>query len=295
MDRFDTLRVFIAVATEGSFVAASRALGLSAPAVTRAIARLEQNLGVQLLHRTTRAVRLSDAGSRYLADAQAVLQQLEAADAAVTGSFGTPQGTLKLTAPVLFGQRYVIPIVAEYLALYPAVDVRCLLLDRVTNLLEDNMDVAVRLGDLADSGMYSITVGTIRKVTCAAPGYLQQHGTPATPEELASHRIVHATAVEHSTTWRYGSDRVRVTPCLQCNQNGAAVNAAVAGMGIARLMSYQIADALAANSLELLLEPYEPAPIPVNLVYLEGRKASAGIRSFLNLAAERLSSELNRT
>lgn len=288
MDKFETLRVFLAVADGGSFVAASRRLGLSAPSVTRAVARLETDLGARLFHRTTRAVRLSEAGQRYCGDARAVLDRLAAADAAVTGRYGTPQGTLTLTAPVLFGERYVLPVVSEFLASHPEVDVRSLFLDRVTNLLEDNLDVAVRLGHLADSGLFFKTVGSIRKVTCAAPAYLAQHGQPTIPAQLADHAVVHSTAVEPSTVWTFGAERVRVTPRLQCNQNGATVSAAIAGLGVTRVMSYQVADALAAGSLTLVLEAHEPEPLPINLVYLDGRQASAKIRAFVDLAAARL-------
>lgn len=290
MDKFETLRVFLAVADGGSFVEASRRLGLSAPSVTRAVARLEAHLGTPLFHRTTRAVRLSEAGQRYCGDARAVLDALAAADAAVTGRYGSPQGTLTLTAPVLFGQRYVLPVIAEFLDSHPEVDIRALFLDRVTNLLEDNLDVAVRLGQLADSGLFYKTVGSIRKVTCAAPAYLAQRGRPVAPGDLAEHAVVHATAVEPSTLWAFGPERVRVTPRLQCNQNGATVSAAIAGLGVTRLMSYQVADALAAGSLELVLEDHEPEALPVNLVYLDGRQASAKIRAFVDLAAERLRS-----
>jgi len=278
LDKFETLKVFIAVATEGSFIAASRALGLSPPSVTRAVGRLEQDLGVRLLHRTTRRIRLSEVGERYLGDAQAILKQLEAAEAAVTGSYGEPQGTLMLTAPVLFGQRYIIPLISEYLALYPSVSVNALLLDRVTNLLEDNLDVAVRLGDLADSGLFFKTVGSIRKVTCAAPSYLEQHGRPDSPDQLRNHHIVHATAVENSAQWHYGNTKVE--------------SAAEAGIGITRLMSYQVRDALASGSLEVVLEDYEPPALPVNLLYLEGRHASAKVRAFVDLASQHLSQQL---
>ncbi len=293
MDKLETLRVFVAVATEGSFVAASRVLGMSAPAVTRAVARLEQSLGVRLLHRTTRAVRLSEAGMRYLSDASAVLRQLEAADAAATGNYGEPLGTLTVTAPVLFGQRFVVPIISEFLSRYPQVNVQSLLLDHVTNLLEDSLDVAVRLGDLEDSSLFFKTVGTIRKVTCAAPAYLKRQGYPESPASLKDHTIVHSTAVENSVVWTFGAQKVRVKPRFQCNQNGAVVAAAESGIGITRVMSYQVADAVAAGRLELVLQAYEPTPLPVNIVYLDGRNASAKIRAFVDLAAEMLREELN--
>lgn len=291
MDKFETLRVFLTVADQGSFVGASRVLGLSAPAVTRAVARLEADLGIRLFNRTTRAVHLSEAGERYRVDARGVLDNLAAADAAVTGGFAEPQGQLTITAPVLFGERFVLPVIAEFLASYPAVNVHSVFQDRVANLLEDHLDVAVRLGSLADSGLFYKTVGAVGKVVCAAPDYLERRSRPDRPADLAAHDVVHATSVEASAQWTFGGDRVRVTPRLQCNQNGAAVAAAIAGLGITRVMSYQVADAVAAGTLEILLEDAQPSPVPINLVYLDGRQASATIRAFVDFAAERLLSD----
>lgn len=284
MDKFEALKVFTAVASEGSFVSASQALGISAPAVTRAVARLEKDLSIRLFHRTTRAVRLTEAGQGYLRDARAILEQLEEADASVRGTYGELSGTLTLTAPVLFGQLYVVPVIREFVDQHPHVRVDTLFLDRVTNLLEDNFDLAVRLGSLADSSLFSRQVGLIRKVTCASPEYLQRHGRPEQPQDLTDHAIVHATAVEASTVWRYGEERIRVSPSFRCNQNGAAVEAALMSMGITRVMSYQVADAIASGALELILQENEPEPVPASLVYLEGRAANAKVRAFVDLA-----------
>ncbi|WP_241262822.1 LysR family transcriptional regulator [Parahaliea mediterranea] len=288
MDKLEAMRVFTAVVEQGSFVDASRALDLSAPAVTRSVARLESALGVPLFHRSTRHVRLTDSGQRYYTHVKGVLESVQEAEAAVTGSYAEPHGQLTVTAPALFGHKYVVPIITEYVMTHGRVSVNSLFLDRVTNLLEDNLDVAIRIGALADSGLFATHVGDTHRVVCAAPDYLAERGIPRTPADLAEHDIVHATAVEPLTAWAFGKQKVKVAPRLQCNQNSAAVRAAVMGMGVTRVMCYQVADELAAGTLQLLLEDFEPPSLPIHVVYLEGRKANAKIRSFVDLAVERL-------
>lgn len=288
MDKLEAMRVFAAVVEEGSFVDASRALDLSAPAVTRSVARLEAALGVPLFHRSTRHVRLTDSGERYYTHAKGILESVAEAEAAATGSYAEPNGRLTVTAPTLFGQIYVVPIIAEYVGAHSKVSVNSLLLDRVTNLLEDNLDVAIRIGSLADSSLFATHVGDVRRVVCAAPGYLAERGIPQSPADLAEHDIVHATAVEPLTVWGFGKQKVKIASRLQCNQNAAVVRAAVMGMGITRVMSYQVADELASGALQPVLEDFEPPTLPINVVYLEGRKANAKIRAFVDLAVERL-------
>lgn len=282
------MRVFCAVVEGESFVEASRRLDLSAPAVTRSVARLESALGVKLFHRTTRAIRLTDSGQRYYADVKCILESVEEAEAAVTGSYSEPQGLLAVTAPVLFGQIYIVPIIADFLLEYPKVTVNSLFHDRITNLLEDNLDVAIRIGHLADSTLFATQVGSVRKIVCASPEYLEANGRPEEPSDLAEHTLIQSTAVEPSTTWTFGDDKVKVVPRYHCNQNLAAVDAAKLGVGLTRVMSYQAADCIDSGKLEPVLEDFEPPSLPVNLVYLEGRKANAKIRMFVAFAAERL-------
>ncbi|TGD72829.1 LysR family transcriptional regulator [Mangrovimicrobium sediminis] len=288
MDKLEAMRVFSAVVEEGSFVDASRVLDLSAPAVTRSVARLESALGVPLFHRSTRHVRLTDSGQRYYTHAKAILESVAEAEAAVTGSFSEPSGRLTVTAPSLFGHKYVVPIIAEYVMAHGKVSVNSLFLDRVTNLLEENLDVAIRIGNLADSSLFATHVGDIRRVVCASPAYLAERGVPQSPADLAEHDLIHATAVEPLTVWAFGKHKVKVASRFQCNQNSDAVKAAVMGLGLTRVMSYQVADELAAGSLQLVLEDLEPPTLPVHVVYLEGRKANAKIRAFVDLAVERL-------
>lgn len=288
IDKLEAMRVFSAVVECGSFVEASRLLDLSAPAVTRSVARLENSLGVPLFHRSTRHVRLTDSGQRFYTHVKAILESVEEAEAAATGEYAEPSGQLSITAPSLFGQIYVGPIVAEYLNIHSQVSVNTIYLDRVTNLLEENLDVAVRIGSLADSSLFATHVGDIRRVVCASPAYLEKNGAPKRPSDLAGHSIVHATAVEPLTVWGFSSERVKIVPRLQCNQNAAAVDAAVNGVGVTRMMSYQVAEELASGKLVQLLEDYESSILPINVVYLEGRKANAKIRAFVDLAVNRL-------
>ncbi|WP_284449863.1 LysR family transcriptional regulator [Spongiibacter tropicus] len=288
MDKLEAMRVFATVVEEGSFVDASRMLDLSAPAVTRSVARLEAALGIPLFHRSTRHVRLTDAGQRYYSHAKAILESVEEADAAVTGSYLAPSGRLAVTAPVLFGQKYVTPIIQDYLAEYDKVSVNAVFLDRVTNLLEDNLDVAVRIGHLADSSLFATHVGDICRVVCASPTYLERRGIPDTPEALVNHDIIQSTAAEPLSSWSFGKRKVKLSPRVQYNQNAGAIQAALMGGGITRLMSYQVAEELANGSLVRLLSEFEPPSMPVSIVYLEGRKANAKIRAFVDLAVESL-------
>ena len=288
MDKLEAMRVFAAVVEGGSFVEASRRLELSAPAVTRSVARLESVLGVKLLHRTTRAVRMTDSGQRYYADVKRILGSVEEAEAAVSGSYSEPQGKLLVTAPVLFGQIYIVPVIADFLLSYENVAVNSVFHDGVANLLEDNLDVAIRIGHLADSSLFATPVGTVRKIMCASPEYLDANGRPEKPSDLAEHSLIQSTTVEPSSTWAFGDKRIKVSPRYQCNQNLAAVKAAELGLGVARIVSYQAADAIDAGTLVPVLKSYEPPSVPINIVYLEGRKANAKIRVFVDFAAKRL-------
>lgn len=292
MDKLEAMRVFVEVAECQSFVAASRKLDLSAPAVTRSVAQLEQNLGVRLFNRTTRHVRLTDAGLRFFEDARCILESVEEAEATASGSYAEPKGVLSITAPVLFGQKHIVPIVSEYLQTNPQVTVRAHFYDRISNILDEGLDVAIRIGPLKDSTLYATEVGSVQRVVCAAPEYLKQHGTPRHPSDLSNHAIIQASTVESSTTWRFeseqGRESVKITPRLQCNQNGAAIEAAEQGLGITRLMSYQVGEEFKSGKLKRILKGFETKALPVSIVHLEGRQANAKIRTFIELAVERL-------
>ena len=292
MDRLHLMSVFVAVAEEEGFAAAARRLRLSPPAVTRAVAALEEHLGIKLLNRTTRFVRTTEAGQRYLEDARRILADIAAADEAAVGINATPSGELTVTAPVLFGRRFVLPGVVDYLQRYPQTQVSAVFLDRVVNLLEEGFDVGIRIGELPDSSMRALRVGSVRTVLVGSPEYLEKHGTPQRPEDIQQHTIIGIALDGASSVWRFkenGETRpIRVQPRLTLISNDAAVIACRQGFGLARLLSYQVAPEIAVGSLKLLLEDYEPAPNPVHILHREGRLPSAKVRSFVDLMAERL-------
>jgi DNA-binding transcriptional LysR family regulator len=300
MDKLHAMGAFAAVVDAGGFAGAARKLGMSPPAVTRAINELEAHLGVRLLTRTTRVVRVTDAGARYAEDCRRILGAIEEADESASGAHGAPRGRVTVTAPVLFGARFVTPIVTAYLQRYPETSLSCWFLDRVVSLLDEGVDAAVRIGELPDSSLQAVRVGQVRRVICAAPSYLDARGTPRAPDELPGHSIIAAGGIAPHTEWRlltHGVARpVKLEPRLLTTTNDSALQAAVAGFGITRLLSYQVADALREGTLQLLLQDHETAPLPVHVVHREGRYASQKVRAFLDLAIESLRAEpsLNR-
>ena len=292
MDRFHLMNVYIAVAEEQGFARAARRLGMSPPAVTRAIASLEQRLGVKLLNRTTRYVRTTEAGQRYLEDARRVLAEVDAVDQAVSGINAEPRGHLAITAPVMFGRMFVMPGIVDYLERFPATEISALFLDRDVNLLAEGIDLGVRIGELADSSMRALKVGSVRQVVCASPTYLRRHGRPQRPDDLAGHSLIHSSAVSDVHNWQFnttqGMRSQRIRPRLVVTSNAAAVTAAQADFGITRLLSYQVAPQLADGDLQIILAEYEPAARPIHIVHREGRFASATVRSFIDFIAARL-------
>ena len=288
MDRFHLMSVFVAVAEEEGFAAAARRLSLSPPAVTRAIAALEQQLAVKLLNRTTRFVRATEAGQRYLEDARRILAEVEAADEAAAGINAEPRGHLSVTAPVLFGRMFVMPGIVDYLNTYPGTDVSAVFVDRVVNMLEEGIDLGVRIGELPDSSLRALRVGSVRMVVCASPEYLRRHGRPERPQDLLDHSLITASAVRNIADWRFQSGALRLQSRLTVNTNDAAIEAARQSLGITRLLSYQVAPQLAIGELETLLQDHEPAPLPIHIVHREGRYASRRIRAFVDLMAKRL-------
>ena len=289
MDRWHVMRIFVKVAETASFAEAARQLHMSPPAVTRAIATLEDTIGARLFVRTTRSVKLTEAGGRYFEDCRRILADIVEAEAAAGGSYATPSGTLAVTASLLFGQMHVLPIIMEYLDLYPTMAVRTLFVDRQVNIIEEGIDVAVRIGHLPDSGFTAIRVGTVRRVVCGAPAYFEKHGIPRTPADLRHHRIATSTSAWASPDWRFGQDqRVTVRPALMCNTNEAVISAAIDGWGLTRVLHYQIGPALDAGRLQVVLSEFEEEPLPIHVLYPEGRHAPAKVRAFVDLAVARL-------
>lgn len=292
MDRLRTLSVFVAVAEEAGFAPAARRLNMSPPSVTRAVSELEARLGVPLLHRTTRTVMLTDAGTRYLADCRRILIDLEEAEEAAIGSHGAPRGELRITTPAMFGRLIVTPILGDFLDQFPLVTCRTLFVDRVVNMFEEGLDVAIRIGDLPDSSLIAQRVGTVRWSMFAAPDYLKEHGRPEHPRDLAQHRLLQSVAIERSSEWPYWEDgephTVRIEPRLRMNTNDATADLAARGWGISRLISYQIAAHIADGRVETILDEFAPPPFPIHIVHHEGRTMSAKVRAFVDFMAARL-------
>lgn len=292
MDRFTEMQVFVAVAEAEGFAAGARKLGISPPVATRAIADLETRLGVKLLTRTTRYLRTTDAGKHYLDDAKRILSDVAEADEAASGINGQPSGQLTVTAPVLFGKMFVLPGVIDYLNRFPKMEVSALFLDRVVNLLEEGMDVGIRIGELADSSMRAIRVGQVRRVVCASPTYLAHQGTPQVPEDLLQHTVVSPSGVNPTIEWKFKHTKaVRIKPRLNLTTAEPAIEAVLAGFGITRLMSYQVAPYLATGSLKIILSENEMPALPIHVIHREGRYASAKIRCFVDLMVERLQAD----
>jgi DNA-binding transcriptional LysR family regulator len=283
------MRVFVAVAEAQGFAPAARRLAMSPPAVTRAISALEERIGTRLLHRTTRIVRLTEAGNRFLADCKRILGEIEEAEASAAGSHAEPRGQLAVTAPVMFGRMYVAPIVLDFLAHHPRVTARMLFLDRLVDMIDEGLDVAVRIAHLPDSSLHAVRVGSVRRVVCASPDYLAARGTPRTPADLSQHDAIAFSLGASPEQWSFASSETVSPPTqLIVNSNDVAIAAAVAGRGIARVLSYQIVPELRAGKLQVVLAEFEPPPLPISLVYAEGRRAAAKVRAFVDFAVERL-------
>jgi DNA-binding transcriptional LysR family regulator len=296
VNRFHEMTVFLAVAEARSFAAAARRLEMSAPTVTRSVAALEHRLGVLLLVRTTRSLRLTEAGERYAADCRRILDDVEQADDAAAGVMGAPRGALSITAPAFFGELHVMPAVLGYLRAHREVSVRTLLVDRVVNLLDEGVDVAVRIGALPDSTLTAVPVGQVRRVVCAAPAFLQEHGEPRDLDALPRFCTITAAMEGRGTQWRFQQDgqarRLSVDSQLTVTSFQAAVLAACEGWGLTQVVSYQVARHLASGALQVVLRDFELPPMPVHVVYPEGRKSSAKVRSFVDFCVDALRRDL---
>jgi len=294
LDRIQSLRVFVAVAEEEGFAAGARRAGLSAPSATRAINGLERLLGARLFTRTTRGLHLTEVGSRYLDDTRHILSLLQMADDTARGAATAPVGLLRLTCPNEFGRIHIQPILLDFLDQYPDMRAELVLLDRVVNIVEEGFDIALRIGHLPSSSLVASKVGAVRRVICGAPEYFQQAGHPETPEDLAQHKIISVASVTPSIEWRFGrkdTRTVRITPRLSVSTVAAGLDAARAGWGLCRVLSYQIGPDLLSGRLQTVLEAYEQSSMPVHLVHAEGRRAPAKVRSFIDFARDRLRSD----
>ena len=291
MDQLAAIKVFVAIADAGSLSGAGKRLGMPLSTVSRHLKALEDELDTRLVTRTTRRLTLTGPGRAYAATCRRVLDELDDAGRSLAGEHAEPRGELALTAPVVFGRLHVLPVVNAFLNAYPHVTARMLLLDRVVDLVEEGLDVGLRIGNLPDSSLRATRVGSIRLIACASPSYLAERGVPATPSELSSHNCISFNTFAPPDRWTFGGEkgwRVTVRPRLIVNAAEAAIDAAKAGLGIARVLSYQATAALVEGSLQLILLDFEPDPIPVNLIHREDRLPQAKVESFIAFAAPRL-------
>lgn len=292
MDRLQSMSTLVAAVEAGSLSAAARKLRMPLATVSRKVAELERHLSTRLLNRSGRRLALTDAGESYVAACRRILEEIAEAERAAAGEYRAPRGELVVTAPVVFGRLHVAPIVVEFLKAYGDIDIRLRLADHVLNLHEDRIDVAVRIGVLPDSSLVATRVGSIHPVVCASPGYFAARGTPQAPAELARHDCIAFEGIAAARAWMFGApgrqQSVPVRSRLAVNSAEAAVDAAVAGLGIARLLSYQAADALRRGALAVALEAFEPPALPVSVLHAGERPLPLKVRAFLDFLVPRL-------
>ena len=296
MDRFEAMSLFVAAVEAGSLSAAGRRFGIPLATVSRKVSDLEKHLNTRLLNRSTRQLTLTDAGQAYLAACRRILGEVGEAERTAAGEYSTPTGDLFITAPVVFGRLHVLPVVTEFLAAYREVNIRLTLADRITQLVEEHLDLAIRIGELAPSSLVALRVGAIRRVVCASPGYIAAHGMPQAPDDLAAHECISFEGPAALASWSFASEKrelnVPIRSRLRINTAEAAIDAAIAGAGMTRVLSYQIADAVRSGALVPVLQSFEPPPWPVSLVHAGQGLLAVKLRAFLDFAAPRLKQRL---
>jgi DNA-binding transcriptional LysR family regulator len=296
MDRLDAMQVMLTAAECGSLSKASRKLGQPLATVSRKVSELESHLKANLLIRSSKGLELTAAGRTYVISARTILEQLNEAERAAAGEYNAPRGDLVVTAPTMFGRLHVLPVVITFLKAFPEVSVEIMLTDRVTHFLDDQVDVALRIGNLPDSTMIATRLGAVRRVTCASPLYLAARAAPAVPQDLANHDVISFESVSSPTTWDYWSDGNELAVVLRSRLGVSTINAAIdaglAGAGVIRALSYQVADHVREGLLRLLLETYEPIPRPVHLVYDKQNRLPLKLRAFVDFVVPRLRDRL---
>ena len=296
MDRLDAMQVMLTAVECGSLSKASRKLGQPLATVSRKVSELETHLKAELLIRSVKGLELTSAGRTYIMSARTILEQLNEAERAAAGEYTAPKGDLVVTAPTMFGRLHVLPAVITFLTAFPEVSVELMLTDRVTHFLDDQVDVALRIGNLPDSSMIATRLGAVRRVTCASPVYLASRAPPAVPQDLAEHDVISFESVSSPTTWRYWSDgnelAIPLRSRLSVSTIDAAINAGLAGAGVVRANSYQVADYVRDDRLRLLLEAFEPIPRPVHLVYAKQSRLPLKLRAFVDFVVPRLRNRL---
>ncbi|WP_202361518.1 LysR family transcriptional regulator [Mesorhizobium sp. 131-3-5] len=298
MDRLEAMSLFVAAVEAGSLSAAARRFGIPLATVSRKVSDLERHLNTRLLNRSTRRLTPTDAGEAYLAACRRILDDVGEAERAAAGEYSAPTGELAITAPVVFGRLHVLPVVTGFLSAYPDVDIRLTLADRITQLVEDHFDLALRIGQLPDSSLVAIGVGSIRRVVCASPAYLAEHGTPTIPEDLGTHDCITFEGLSSAAPWSFAKGKtdvtVQVRSRLQVNTAEAAIDAAIAGVGLTKVLSYQVDAAVRSGMLRIVLQEFEPEPWPVSLVHAGHGLLPVKLRAFLDFAAPRLKERLAR-
>ena len=292
VDRLEAMSVMLVAVDCGSLSKASRKLGLPLATVSRKVSELESHLKADLLIRSPKGLELTPAGRSYVAAAKTILEQLSEAERAAAGEYSEPKGDLVVSAPIMFGRLHVLPVVITFLAAFPEVSVELMLTDRVTHFSDDQVDVALRIGDLPNSSLIATSLGSVRRVTCASPTYLAMRTPPITPQDLASHEVISFESVATDTVWSYLSGdnevQIAVRSRLSVSTIDAAIDAGLAGAGILRAMSYQVADFVRGQLLEVLLEPFEPAPRPVHLIYNKQNRLPLKVRAFVDFVVPML-------
>jgi DNA-binding transcriptional LysR family regulator len=293
MDKLRAMETFVRIVERGSLTAAADTMRSSLPAVVRTLAALEAELGVRLLNRTTRRIALTDEGREYYERCRRVLAEVDEAEAALSARRAAPKGRLRITAPVMFGRLHVAPVATGFAARHPAVQLELILLDRVVDLLEEGVDLAVRIAHLPDSSLVAIRVGETRRVVCGSPAYLRRAGTPQSPAELARHRCVSSSGLNPGfDEWRFDKERVAVHPALASNQIDAALDACVSGLGLGQFLCYQVQALLDAGRLKRVLADFEPAPLPIHVIYAHARLLSSNVRAFVDWTVPQLRKRL---
>jgi DNA-binding transcriptional LysR family regulator len=296
MDRFESLKVFATVVEAGSFSAAARRLGTPLATVSRKVSELEALLKVRLLNRSTRQVRPTDGGERFYRTGRRILDELAEAERLASGEYAAPRGELIVTAPIVFGRLHMVPVICAFLGEYPEVEIKLQLSDRNLDLLGEHIDLALRIGALADSSMIAQRLGEVRWVVCASPAYLERRGLPRHPRQLGAHDCVAFANLEAPREWvfRDGGKLAShaINPRLTVTTAEAAIDAAISGLGVTRVLSYQVAGSARAKSLEIILADFEPDAMPVSLVHAGGRTIAQKLRAFLDFAAPRLKARL---
>lgn len=299
MDRLESMSTLVAAVEAGSLSAAARRLGMPLATVSRKVSELEAHLKTQLLIRSSRRLTLTDAGQAYIAACKRILEDIGEAERVASGEYRAPKGDLIITTPIVFGRLHVLPVATAFLKAYPDIDIRIVLADRVVNLFEEHVDLAVRIGALPDSSLVATRVGSIRRVACGSPAYFAERGMPKSPSELGTHDCITFDGLTSPDTWIFAKGKadisVPIRSRLIVNTAEAAIDAAIAGTGITRVLSYQIADAMQAGALAVILQEFEPPPWPVNLVYAGGQLLPLKLRAFLDFAAPRLKAGLSKT